>query len=264
MCCLNGDHRKLGFKRPVLPLFFPLRELEPKDALPEGLPENLVRWAARRVLQIGSATFYNWLHERETLVLLDGLDEISDLEQRRRICDWIDNTARGLPNARFVVTSRWTGYRKLDGVELGFEHLRADVMDFSPEQQEDFLRKWFQAVIKRENTYKPSGGTERLERQKAKAAQRAQVIIDYLNKPENKRLRDLAAVPLLLQVMAIIWKEREHLPHSRPALYNAALKYLLDFRDRAASWTRCFRPIKRCGCCNRSPCGCSRSFMPTR
>jgi hypothetical protein len=39
------------------------------------------------------------------------------------------------------MTSRWTGYRKADGIELGFEHLRADVKPFSPEQQTEFLNK---------------------------------------------------------------------------------------------------------------------------
>ncbi len=37
---------------------------------------------------------------------------------------------------------------------------------------------------------------------------------------------------MLLQIIAIIWKERKHLPRSRPALYDAALNYLLDYRDR--------------------------------
>jgi hypothetical protein len=32
--------------------------------------------------------------------------------------------------------------------------------------------------------------------------------------------------------MAILWKDREHLPRTRPALYDAALNYLLEFRDR--------------------------------
>jgi hypothetical protein len=52
----------------------------------------------------------------------------------------------GLGNARFVVTSRATGYRKLDGIELELPHLRADIMDFTLDQQEEFLKKWFRAA----------------------------------------------------------------------------------------------------------------------
>ncbi len=149
MCCLEDDHTKFGFKKPVLPLYLPLRELEPKDTTPDSLPDNLARWAKKHVLDINSEDFYNWLHNRATLVLLDGLDEISDLDQRKRVCEWIDNTCAGLNKAKFVVTSRWTGYRKADGIELAFNHMRADVRDFSPEQQEDFLTKWFRAAFQR-------------------------------------------------------------------------------------------------------------------
>ena len=92
MCCLS-EHRyqKLGFKKPVFPIYFPLRELEPNDAYPSSLPENLVRWATRHGHDIAAETFYDWLHNRDTLVLLDGLDEISDLDQRKMVCEWIDN-----------------------------------------------------------------------------------------------------------------------------------------------------------------------------
>jgi hypothetical protein len=37
---------------------------------------------------------------------------------------------------------------------------------------------------------------------------------------------------MLLQIMAIVWKDREYLPGSRYELYDTALDYLLDYRDR--------------------------------
>ena len=41
--CLKDEvHKKFGFKEQILPLYFPLRELEPKDAVPDSLPENKV------------------------------------------------------------------------------------------------------------------------------------------------------------------------------------------------------------------------------
>ena len=55
----------------------------------------------------------------------------------------------------------------------------------------------------------------------------------YLGKPENKGIRELAAVPMLLQIMAILWKERKFLPNRRHDLYSAALEYLLEYRDQA-------------------------------
>lgn len=45
-------------------------------------------------------------------------------------------------------------------------------------------------------------------------------------------MQQLAAVLMLLQIIAIIWKEREVLPQVRAELYQTALRYLLEFRDR--------------------------------
>jgi hypothetical protein len=64
-----------------------------------------------------------------------------------------------------------------------------------------------------------------------RAEQKARDIIDYLQKDDNRSLRDLAAVPMLLQIMAIIWKERDYLPRTRTELYDTALNYLLQYRD---------------------------------
>ena len=75
----------------MFPIYFPLRELESDDAYPAPLPENLACWATRHGHNIAVETFYDWLHNRDTLVLLDGLDEISDLDQRKMVCEWIDN-----------------------------------------------------------------------------------------------------------------------------------------------------------------------------
>jgi formylglycine-generating enzyme required for sulfatase activity len=229
--CLNGEHSNFGFRNSVLPIYFPLRELELLDDRPASLPKNLMRWAEKWVLGIDTGIFDDWLHNRDTLILLDGLDEISDIRQRQRVCEWIENTVNGVPRARFVVTSRWTGYSKMDGIEIGCKHMRADVRDFSAEQQSEFLEKWFQAVYFQELSDDDSPIKAARQRQKQLALQRSGEIIDFLNKPKNKSVRELAAVPLLLQIMAIIWKDREFLPHSRATLYNAALKYLLDFRD---------------------------------
>ncbi|MCH8875156.1 NACHT domain-containing protein [candidate division KSB1 bacterium] len=231
MSCLKDEvYKKFGFRERVLPLYFPLRELEPRDAIPDSLPENLARWAKTHVLNISAEEFHNWLHERPTLVLLDGLDEISDLEQRKRVCEWIDNTCAGLKKARFVVTSRWTGYRKAEGVELGCDHMRADVRDFSLEQQEEFLTKWFRAAFQRNYTDDGDPTKEWLARQAQRADEKVKTVIDFLKDEKNKSLRSLAAVPMLLQIMAILWQERDILPQSRTELDNASLNYLLDFR----------------------------------
>lgn len=230
LTCLAKKHRTLGFKKKILPLFFPLRELVFENDVPVSLYHNLESWARRRHLGIPARMFQSWLETRPTLVLLDGLDEIGDAEKRRQVCRWVDNVWTGLDRARFVLTSRPTGYRKSDDVELGCRHLRGEILDFTAKQQEDFLSRWFRAVSLDElpaDTGK--SGRAAAERD---AAHRARTIIAFLKKEENKSVRELACVPMLLQIMAIIWKDRDFIPETRWELYEKSLDYLLEYRDR--------------------------------
>jgi formylglycine-generating enzyme required for sulfatase activity/energy-coupling factor transporter ATP-binding protein EcfA2 len=231
----NKKYRELGFEQEIMPMYFPLRELEfDEKNNPLYLHESLGKWSEKHILDIPADQFKTWLRERRTLVLLDGLDEISSKEQRRIVCRWVKDMCTGLKNAYFVVASRATGYRKLDRIELEVPHLRADIMDFSPEQQEDFLEKWFRAVYCAELQPLDSKmtGQEWRQRQKKRADQRSKTIIDFLKQEENKAVQELAAVPMLLQIMASIWKKREYLPKTRAALYDKALDHLLEYRDQ--------------------------------
>jgi predicted NACHT family NTPase len=231
----DKKYRELGFEREIMPMYFPLRELEfdEKDR-PLYLHESLGKWAETHILDIPAEQFKTWLKERKTLVLLDGLDEISSKEQRRIVCRWVKDMCTGLKNAYFVVASRATGYRKLDRIELEVPHLRADIMDFSPQQQEDFLEKWFRAVYCAELLPMASKMTEQewQQRQKKLANQQSRTIIDFLKREENKSVQELAAVPMLLQIMASIRKKQEYLPKTRAALYDKALDHLLEYRDQ--------------------------------
>jgi DNA replication protein DnaC len=229
----NRRYRELGFAKEILPIYFPLRELEfNENNTPVSLPKSLAKWSQKRLLDVPPEQFINWLQSHNTLVLLDGLDEISSKEKRRMVCRWITNMCTGLGKSFFVVTSRATGYRKLDGIELALPHLRADIMDFSLHQQLDFLKKWFRAVFLSELPSEHMPEQEWKTKQIERADQRSKKIIEFLKREENKAVQQLAAAPMLLHIMAIIWKDHQHLPKTRSALYDAALNYLLDYRDR--------------------------------
>ena len=235
LCCLqNKQDRLFGSQSPVRVFYLPLRDLKTSESGDcFSLPEQLSLWAGQRSNSIEKEVFETWLRDKDTksLVLFDGLDEISDLEKRKGACNWIDRTWSGFPEACFVVTSRFTGYRKVEGVELSADHIRADVMDFTFEQQEEFLSKWFTAAYLRESSPVRTNAEQWIEKQKNHAKERTSRIVKYLKKPENKGMRELAAIPMMLQIMAILWKERDFLPGNRLKLYSAALDYLLEYRD---------------------------------
>jgi predicted NACHT family NTPase len=44
-------------------------------------------------------------------VLLDGLDEVADANQRKAVGQWVNQQMLNYPNACFILTSRPFGYR---------------------------------------------------------------------------------------------------------------------------------------------------------
>jgi len=230
----NKQYKKLGFTEEVLPIYFPLGELEFKeeDNKPISFPENLEKWSDERQTKIPEIQFFNWLKKRKTLILLDGLDEIGNKKRRQYACRWIKHLSTVFSNAFFVVTSRATGYRKLDGIELEVPNLKVDIMDFSIQQQEEFLKKWYRAVLLNEKLPPKDIPKEQwINQQGKRAEQQSQKIIKFLSQKENQTMQQLAAVPMLLQIMAITWKDCQQLPQTRAELYNNALNYLLEYRD---------------------------------
>ena len=222
----------LGFQEPAFVFYLPLRDLERGKSGYPTLPSSLAGWAKRHSLPISSRVFREWLESRTSLVLLDGLDEVSEPERRKEICRWIKDMVGLFSKARFVVTSRPTGYRQAEGIALDFQHQRVAVKDFSPSQQVAFLKKWYGAAFMHDIRPEMTHKEEWQKQQQEKATELANTMVVYLQKPENKGVCELAAIPMLLQIMAILWKERKFFPGRRMELYSAALDYLLDYRNR--------------------------------
>jgi len=229
MCGLQPEgHLRLGFSRPILPLYLPLREVDPT----KSFGENLWQWAGKYDSHIRSEEFDGWLQNRDTLVLLDGLDEVNILENRKKVCAWIGHKSAGLHRARFVITSRGTALRSDDNLPLPASLLRAEVCDFSHDQKCEFLRKWFPAAYLKSSQPKEHETREAWENRRRREAQNtAEEVIAYLEQPENRSLRELAGIPMLLQLLALIWKLYQAKPESRAKLYDVALDYLLEYRD---------------------------------
>jgi len=234
LCALDSERfSRLGFSGPVNVFYLPLRELVcHENGRYHSLPANLALWSERNHLPFTEQQFDQWLQSGRALVLLDGLDEISNTDERKEVCRWIDAAWKSFPGLRFVVTSRATGYRQEEGVELAADFERADVQDFTVDQQELFLLQWFTAAFLKEP---PDMGVDEatwLAKQQAKAEERTRTIAKHLKEEKNKGLRQLAAIPMILQIMAILWKDRDYMPESRVKLYEAAIDYLLEFRDK--------------------------------
>jgi len=242
-CLENDGYKAFGFKNPVMVFYLALRALPKKDGAYFSLPLFIEAIAKEKFYEFPQNIIAGWLENQETLVLLDGLDEISEVVARKEVCQWIDNIVTRYPKARFVVTSRTTGYRQLDQSRPK-NAIRADIMDVTEEQQAVFLQKWFASVLSADfsdgysTSWSESQQQEWADKQQQKAKDKADAITTYLKKDKektkenkNKSIWALAGVPLLLQFMAMLWKEKDCLPKSRTDLYKNVLEYLLSYQD---------------------------------
>ena len=238
MLCLNGDHKKLFPQASSIRIIFlELRKLIFNgDEVLGAVAEQIA--GQNKPLAIEEKSVRNWLFdedkEKMALVLLDGLDEVTELKKRIEVCNWIDRESTFYQQTFFVVTTRGTGYSKADGVELRAKHHRASVKDFSREQQKDFLLRWFTEAAKiEESNEKPKGQDKSPEKEAAELFEYLHPSEEAQSWLEKKGLQQLAGVPLLLKLMALLYKRRRFKPDSRIELYRVALDYLILGRERS-------------------------------
>jgi hypothetical protein len=172
-----------------------LRKAEMTDAEADALRDVL-----REKLKSGQA-----------LLLLDGLDEITDPAARARFCQQLESIHVAYPEAPIVATSRVVGYREMGyRIGRGFEHVT--VADLSKEDKDEFARRWCELV-------------ELPERQAAAAAE---LIHDIHS---SDRIERLTGNPMLLTTMALVKRKIGRLPGRRVDLYANALQVLLNWRS---------------------------------
>jgi len=161
------------------------------------------------------------------LILLDGLDEVPknieklnifydlpkdfDLSKliRRRIREFCETYHKN----SIIITCR------TNALDYNFSNLRFTqviVADFDDKQIKVFAKKWFIAAAKNNQ-----------DAGKAKAQQ----FINKLRLSKNKRIRDLAVTPILLNLTCLVFNKNDDFPSSRSELYRQALDILLKEWD---------------------------------
>ncbi|WP_173390982.1 NACHT domain-containing protein [Actinomadura litoris] len=152
------------------------------------------------------------------VVLLDGLDEVADGADRKRVVDWVERQIARYPGNAFVITSRPHGYE--DNRLANAEILR--VQRFTTDQIREFLHAWYRAIEHRAR----QGDRTQIDRDAAAAAQD---LFDRVN--ALPALYDLAANPLLLTMIANVHRYGGQLPAGRAALYAEICLVLVHRRQ---------------------------------
>ncbi|WP_295429209.1 SUMF1/EgtB/PvdO family nonheme iron enzyme [uncultured Thiodictyon sp.] len=155
------------------------------------------------------------LRRGEALVLLDGLDEVTQAGARReRLVQCIRAFAATFQKARLLVTCRPYAYADPAWRIPGFAQV--GLADFGPGQVRRFVTRWYEARPE----FEPGRRRERADKLQG----------EVLGRPA---LRDLAGRPLLLTLIAYLHANGHELPDRRAALYEELLKLLIDRWDRA-------------------------------
>jgi formylglycine-generating enzyme required for sulfatase activity len=203
-------------QRPWIPVLIRCRDLGPAD-LSRAFTDVLWMHLAKTELQPEEAKIMNTvildrIAKGEILLLVDGLDEITDRQVRTLFCQQLERTAARYPEAPILVTSRIVGYREMpDRLRAGFEH--GMISDLRPEDKDAFAKRWVEVTESRQSTV-----------DKAKSAQE---LINALR--SNDRIERMTGNPMLLTTLALVKRKVGKLPTRRNELYAEAVALLLNW-----------------------------------
>ncbi|MCL2204537.1 MAG: NACHT domain-containing protein [Defluviitaleaceae bacterium] len=153
------------------------------------------------------------LRNSNALILIDGLDEVTDKSLRIKVAERIEEFISAYSKVQCIISSRITGYNE---VRMGgrFRHYQLD--DFTEAQIKHFSIKWFGAVYK--------------ERSKEENLKEADELFNSIK--QNDSVFKLATNPLLMTIIAMIYFSGRRLPNSRIELYECSTDTFLE------SWVR--------------------------
>src|SRR6266700_865070 len=202
---------------PDLPIHIELNAFAAQSTEHDLLYFAAAQWDERYAFHKEDARAYmdTVLEEGKALLLLDALDETvigelsADAENSyRRASEAILGVTTRYPQSPIVVTARKAGYQQRMSL-TGFTEL--EVVDFRPEDIEQFVNKWFACF---HDPHKEAAAVE---------------LNSKLQK--NARIRALAANPLLLSLIVLLYEAQLDLPDRRAELYKECVDVLLSEWD---------------------------------
>ncbi|HLP87505.1 MAG TPA: NACHT domain-containing NTPase [Nostocaceae cyanobacterium] len=148
------------------------------------------------------------LQNGQAIILLDGLDEVREVDDQRVLRE-IQALTNKYDTNYFIITCR------IAAKEYVFEHFKdVEMADFDDKQIKNFVTKWFQN----------------------KKPEKAKQFITKIE--ENERIKELSTNPLLLTFLCWLFSESVDFPENRADLYEQGLDILLRKWDGTRSIER--------------------------
>jgi HEAT repeat protein/energy-coupling factor transporter ATP-binding protein EcfA2 len=193
-----------------LPIFIRIRDYEKHE-------NNILEYLYSefrdnfQITNIPHGALEYWLSNGDVLLLIDGLDEVASDNKRNRVVEKIHSFLEQFPSNTVCISSRPAGYRRNYFRVEKFPHLI--LQPFNQNQIDEYVDKWYE-------TREPD-----FRRRKDFQNSLKKII------REGSRIRQLASNPLLLTIIALVYRHQAHLPQKRYKLYEEAIKTLLTSWD---------------------------------
>ena len=217
---------RLGWDDRRVPILIPLRALakyiegrtDRREPAPACLLEFLEEYFSGWRLSLPEGFFAGLVEEGRAVFLLDGLDEIADLDLRADATRAVQMSLAHYAGNYCVVTSRPSGCTRWSWNDAGFS--KYEIRPLSDQEVEAFVTDW---SVVTETAVEDTPTT----RQRARDNANALLQRIWGNEPSRRLVETL----LHLAMTALVHHSRAVLPRRRAELYGMYTKALLDSWD---------------------------------
>lgn len=219
----------VGLPRATLPLLLPLRHATREDLAQD---DPLLPLARREILRgdvpLSEEVLARLWAQGGLLLLLDGLDEVADVELRDGLVRHVVQSApaRRRQGVRHIISSRFSGVTRALREVLDGSFLRLDVRPLRRDRIEALVLSWFRAAKCWQVAPRTTEERARIE---ADARSEAERVLAELRRIELEdfEFKNLVATPLLLTLLCAVALAERQIPHKRPEFYQRCLEVLL-------------------------------------
>lgn len=181
----------------LVPIFITLKDFAERQ--PVSLLEYIIEQFA--AYGVTDAVAEQLLNQGRMLILLDGLDEVKEIDSQR-VLNLISSCFNQFYTNRFIITCR------IAAKEYNFKNFtEIEIADFEQSDIINFANKWFAA----------------------KEVSKIQIFLKKLQ--ANSSIQELATNPLLLTLLCLVFEELADFPTNRSELYQEGLDILLKKWD---------------------------------
>ena len=221
-------HNKIYKAPKLIPVLLYLRDIrhlivaEPLPNLPQLIRQHIQNLPAQPPLNPPA----NWIEDQlkigKCLVMLDGLDEVADSNERTEVSKWVNRQMATYRKTVFILTSRPHGYRSTPVEQVGTV---LEVLPFNFQQVKQFIQSWYlqTEIMSRAGRDTPAVRSE--------AQNNANDLIERIR--DNRAIADMAKNPLLVTMIATVHYCGSALPGRRVELYQRICDLLLGPRQEA-------------------------------